>query len=80
MKQKKKKHGMELTLMKYWADLHPPFSVFAGDQSRYHPGNWSFGPERKGLALIGTGDLTHPAWRGRNSAQSWKQRKTGSGG
>ena len=63
MKQKKKKHGMELTLMKYWADLHLHSRYSLATSRDTTPEKLVFWAERKGLALIGTGDLTHPAWR-----------------
>lgn len=49
--------------MKFWADLHL-HSRYSMATSKYTtPEKLVFWAERKGLTLIGTGDLTHPAWR-----------------
>lgn len=49
--------------MHYWADLHL-HSRYAMAASRdTNPEQLVFWARRKGLTLIGTGDLTHPGWR-----------------
>lgn len=49
--------------MKYWADLHlhSPYAMATSKDTT--PEQLVFWARRKGLTLIGTGDLTHPEWR-----------------
>lgn len=49
--------------MHYWADLHVHSRYAMAASKEITPEQLVFWARRKGLTLIGTGDLTHPGWR-----------------
>ncbi|HBK68020.1 MAG TPA: hypothetical protein DEB05_06805 [Firmicutes bacterium] len=49
--------------MKFWADLHLHSRYSMATSKDSNPEKLVHWAGRKGLALIGTGDLTHPGWR-----------------
>ena len=49
--------------MQYWADLHLHSHYAMATSKDATPEQLVFWARRKGLTLIGTGDLTHPGWR-----------------
>ena len=49
--------------MQYWADLHLHSHYAMAASKDAIPEQRDFWARRKGLTLVGTGDLTHPGWR-----------------
>src|SRR5690554_2781112 len=49
--------------MKYWADFHIHSKYSIATSKECTPEHLEWWAQRKGLALIGTGDFTHPGWR-----------------
>lgn len=49
--------------MQYWADLHIHSKYSMATSKKCCPEHLELWARRKGLAVIGTGDFTHPAWR-----------------
>lgn len=49
--------------MRFWADLHIHSKYSIATSKDCEPETLAYWATRKGLTLIGTGDLTHPAWR-----------------
>ena len=49
--------------MRFWADLHIHSKYSIATSKDCEPETLAYWARRKGLTLIGTGDLTHPAWR-----------------
>ena len=53
----------EMIFLRFWADLHIHSKYSIATSKDCEPENLAYWAKRKGLTLIGTGDLTHPAWR-----------------
>lgn len=49
--------------MRFWADLHIHSKYSMATSKDCEPETLAYWAKRKGLTLIGTGDLTHPGWR-----------------
>ena len=62
--------------MRHFIDLHLHSRYSRATSPALDPASLSRWAEIKGLALLGTGDLTHPAWR-RELAESLKERDDG---
>ena len=52
-----------MIFLRFWADLHIHSKYSIATSKDCEPETLAYWARRKGLTLIGTGDLTHPAWR-----------------